>query len=110
MTETSAEQNVRFKFTKSPSYKDIHIDGIWGGVHPGGYIRMAVFKDLSHLPNVVEYDVSQDGRLGTEISRELPDGITREIEVDISMNLNVAILMRNWLNARIDELRPPDSI
>lgn len=106
MTDTSAEPRIRYKFTKSPLYRDIHIDGIWGGVHPGGYIQMAVFKDRSHLPNVVEYEVSEDGRLGNEISRNLPDDITREIEVDIAMNLNVATLMRDWLSERIDELTP----
>ena len=67
---------------------------------------MAVFKDKSHLPNVVEYEVSEDGRLGNETSRSLPDGITREIEVDIAMNLNVATLMRDWLSERINELTP----
>ena len=106
MTETSAKNRVRYKFTKSPHYRDIHIDGIWGGAHPGGYIQMAVFKDQSHLPNVVEYEVSEHGRLGNETSRENPDGIKREIEVDIAMNLNVAIVMRDWLSARINELSP----
>ena len=98
MTDTPAKPRVKYKFTKSPLYRDIHIDGIWGGVHPGGYIQMAVFKDKSHLPNVVEYEVSEDGRLGNETSRNLPDCITREIEVDIAMNLNVATLMRDWLS------------
>ena len=106
MTDTSERHGIRYRFTKSPLFRDIHIDGIWGGVHPGGYIQMAVFKDKSHLPNVVEYEVTEDGRLGKETSRDLPDDITREIEVDITMNLNVATLMRDWLSERIDELTP----
>ena len=106
MTDISGKPGVRYKFTKSPFYRDIHIDGIWGGVHSGGYVQMAVFKDKSHLPDVVEYEVREDGRLGKETSRDLPDGITREIEVDIAMNLNVAIVMRDWLTARIKELTP----
>ena len=65
---------------------------------------MAVFKDRSHLPDAVEYEVSEDGRQGVETSRDVPDSITREIEVDIAMNLNVAILMRDWLSERIREL------
>ena len=104
MADTSAKSRIRYNFIKSPNYKDIHIDGIWGGVHPGGYIQMAVFNDKSHLPDVVEYEVREDGRLGNETSRDLPDGIIRELEVDIAMNLNVAILMRDWLSERINEL------
>ena len=65
---------------------------------------MAVFNDKSHLPNTVEYEINNEGRLGNDIARTLPDGITRELEVDITMNLRVAILMRNWLSERIAEL------
>ena len=104
MTDKPTRNHVRYNFTKSPLYRDIQIDGIWGAVHPGGYIQMAVFKDKSHLPNAVEYEVSEDGRRGVETDRDLPDGITREIEVDIAMNLNVATLMRDWLSERIKEL------
>ena len=68
---------------------------------------MAVFKDRSRLPDAVEYGVGEDGRQGVETSRDVSDSITREIEVDIAMNLNVAILMRDWLSERIRELAPP---
>ena len=104
MVGTSSTQSVKFRFTKSPTFKDIHIDGVWGGVHGGRHIRMAVFRDQSHLPNVVEYELGKDGRLGGETSRELPDDITRELEVEIEMSLAVATLVRDWLNARIVEM------
>ncbi len=109
MTDASIKSHVKYNFIKSQQYRDIQIDGIWGGVHPGGYIQMAVFKDKSHLPEMVEYEVGEDGRIGKESSRELPDGITRVLEVDIAMNLNVAIVMRDWLNQRIRELSPREA-
>ena len=109
MTDDSRSSQVRYKFVRSPSYRDIHIDGIWGRSHPGGYIQMAVFKDKSHLPNVVEYEVQEDGRLGKETGRDVPDSITREIEVDIAMSLNTAIIMRNWLSERIVEMTTTES-
>lgn len=65
---------------------------------------MSVFKDRYHLPDVVEYDVREGGALGEEISRSVPEGITREIEANLVMNLNTAVVMRDWLTARIDEL------
>ena len=68
---------------------------------------MAVFKDKSHLPEVVEYEIREDGRIGNETSRDLPDGITRELQIDISMDRKVAILIRDWLSERIKELTPP---
>ena len=110
MTDSPTRTHVRYNFTKSPIYRDIHIDGIWGGVHPGGYIQMAVFKDRSHLPNEVEYAVSEDGRQAGETSRDVPDSITRVVEADIAMSLNVAILMRDWLSERIDELAPARTV
>ena len=110
MTNRPTRTRVKYNFTKSPLYRDIHIDGIWGGVHPGGYIQMAVFKDRSQLPNEVEYAVSEDGRQAGETSRDVSDSITRVVEADIAMSLNVAILMRDWLSERIDELAPARTV
>ena len=107
MDEDTKADSLIYDFVESPHYREIYADGVWGGLHPGGYIQMTIFKEKSYLPNSVEYNVSEGGLL-EEKERILPDTVTRELEVDVRLTLNTAILMRNWLNDRIDELTSPE--
>ena len=103
MNNEAKAESVTYDFVRNPLYREIYADGVWGGVHPGGYIQMVIFKDKSYLPSSVEYSVQEGGRL-EESDREMPDRITRELEADVRMSLKAAILMRDWLTARIDQL------
>lgn len=103
MNDDSTGQSLTYNFVESPHYREIYVDGVWGGLHPGGYIQMAMFKEKSYLPNAIEYNVLEGGRL-EERGRILADSITRELEADVRLTLNAAIMMRNWLDARIGEL------
>lgn len=96
--------SITFHFANSEHFREIYADGVWGGVILGGRIQMAIFRDRYYLPEHVEYDVRDDGVLGNEISRSVPEGVSREIETNLIMNLNVAIDMRDWLTARINEV------
>ena len=64
---------------------------------------MAMFKEKSYLPDAIEYNVLEGGRL-QERDRILAGSITREFEADVRLTLNTAIMMRNWLDERISEL------
>lgn len=103
MSEDSIDNSLTYNFVESPQYREIYVDGVWGGIHPGGYIQMAMFKEKSYLPSAIEYNVLEEGRL-EERERILADSITRELEADVRLTLNTAIMMRNWLDQRIVEL------
>ena len=107
MNEEPKADAITYRFVESPHYREIYADGVWGGLHPGGYIQMAIFKDKAYLPTSVEYNTSDEGRLD-EVGRELPNIIIRELEADIRLTPNAAILMRNWLDEQIAALTPAE--
>ena len=78
---------VRFNFRKSNYFRVIHCDLARSDLSPGGNIAVTVFSDSIGHPSSVVRGLSEDGSLGTEISREGdPDDeivIDREVEAKI---------------------------
>jgi hypothetical protein len=107
MVETPIKMTgeLEFHFEKANAFRVIHVDGAYGGISPGNrMIHMAVFSERTPLPKLVVHAVA-DGILGVEIpeKRITKSGIFREVEADLVMSLDIAISIRDWLNARIEE-------
>ena len=86
-------------YVKSNFYRVVHADGIFGGGTPTpGNIMMTVFSHRVPLPEAT----FNDG-LGNEIlsKRMTKYGIENEYEVSITMNLETARIMRQWLDNAI---------
>lgn len=100
---SDGQQKIAFNFLKSPQYRTIHADGVWGGVSPRGWICMSLFSERSPLPNTIEYSLTEEGKLGEEVVREGKAGIVREIDVTALMDLKLAKALRTWLDDKIAE-------
>ncbi len=99
-----AVKELKFHFIKSNFYRVVHGDGIFGGITPTGKIQMAVFSQRHPFPQVTVHRM--DGNLiGPEIERISKDGIVREIEVGIVMDLELAISLRKWIDDKIVTLQ-----
>lgn len=97
---------VTFHFEKSNFFRVIHVDGAFGGLLPNASgIQMAVYSERSPLPKMVVHS-AQDGALGAEIidKRVVREGVFREVEASLSMSLDTAMALRDWLSGRINEL------
>ena len=97
---------VEAEFVKSNFYRVVHADGAFGGMTPNGQIRMAIYSEFQRFPHTITYDISS-GR-AQEIGRypepgSGPPPVTRELEVDIAMNLSVARVIHQWLGNKIGE-------
>lgn len=87
-------------YVKSNFYRVIHADGIYGGGSPTpGNIMMTVFSHRIPLP-----EQSANDSTGKEIvqKRVVRYGIENELEVSIVLALNTAKIMRQWLDAAIN--------
>jgi hypothetical protein len=49
--------------------------------------------------------LEDDGSLGNEVTREGRNGYIRELDVDVMLSLQTAIVLRDWLSQKIDEVR-----
>jgi hypothetical protein len=96
-------KELNIHYIKSGCYRTFHVDGIFGGITPSGKIHAAAFIERQVLPEIVRQEVKSDGMLGSEVSRVTKQGITREIESGLIMDISVAKTFRDWLDKKIEE-------
>lgn len=108
-SQTDSDPQIEFHFIKANSFKVAYADGVFGGVSPKGALRMSFFNERLALPKSVTHKVVQEGdavRVGEEIvaKRNSLNGVVREVEVDVVMNLESAKAFQLWLGNKIKEL------
>ena len=99
----AAPSSIDFHYIKSNSFRVVHGDGVWGGTTPRGYIAMSFFSERSPIPTKLTHEVSPSG-LGEETDRESREGIIREVEVEVLVDLDTAKSLIPWLEGHIRAL------
>lgn len=90
MSTTSEESNtVTFHFIKGPRFESHKIDGAIADYVPGG-ISLAFFVERTAIPQSVTHQFEADGSLGKVCSATGKDGIVREIQTGIILDLDEA--------------------
>ena len=97
---------IDFHFIKSPHFRVIHADGVWGGATPSRNIAISIFSERLPIPRVIKHQIDDDNRLGAEIEaeRNTKTGVVREVEAELIMNKATATALVEWLNKYIEEL------
>ena len=62
---------------------------------------MTVYSERAAIPKSITQKIDKEGNLGDEIGREGLGGIVREMEADLLFTTDEAILLRDWLDAKI---------
>ena len=64
---------------------------------------MAIYNERHAIPQETVQEIKPDGTLGEVIQSEtvVREGIVREMEVDVLMNVEVAKSVINWLEDKI---------
>jgi len=112
-TPTTETAKLQFHYIKGPNYRELFCDGAIGGITPSGKrICISFYAERGPIPRLLEYDVHSPGKgqpvqldeAKTSPSRiESRDGVVRHIESSIYLDVDVAKLLVEWLNARISE-------
>ena len=96
--------SITLSYIKSNYFRVVHADGAIGGFTPRGEIFVSLYSERAPLPNVTVQAV-ENGQLGKEIIEQRKgsegEGILRELEVGVVMDLNVAKSLVTWLEERI---------
>ncbi|MGI0085429.1 MAG: hypothetical protein ACREBQ_10140 [Nitrososphaerales archaeon] len=103
MSDSSAK--AKFDFIKSPMFRVIHADGVFGGMTPRGSIFLSFFSERFPIPTTIVHEIRSSGELGDEIrsEREGRKSIVREVEVGVQLDLGVAKAFLLWLQQKIEE-------
>jgi hypothetical protein len=102
-------ETIQFHFVRSPHFRVIHSNGAWGGVSPHNEISVTFYSERRAFPQQVTQEISVEGRLGDERGRIGPEGIEREMEVQVMMSMEEAIRLHSWLGGKIEEWRSATS-
>jgi hypothetical protein len=96
---------VKFYFIKSNFFRVVHADGAIGGLTPSRQIFISVYNERAAIPKIIEMNISPDGHLGEEISREGKEGLVREMEMGIILNGHAAELLAETLLESVKALK-----
>lgn len=110
-TEEEKPGTVTFHLIKSPMFRTIHVDGVFGGTTPRGFINMGLYSERAPFPKQTTHVLAEDGTVDKEIVdiRVQRDGPVREIEVNAVIDLRLAKSLIVWLNSKIDALDNKES-
>jgi hypothetical protein len=97
-------KEIEFDFIKSNFFRTIRADGAFGGLSPNGAIHMAIYSERQAIPTKMVHTV-KDGKLGPEIRlrRQSRKAIVREVEVDVVLEIQQAIVLRTWLDDKLQQ-------
>jgi hypothetical protein len=98
-------KEIEFDFIKSNLFRVIRADGAFGGLAPNGVVHMALYSERQPIPTKVVHTVISNTQLGPEIQekRQGRKAIVREVEVDVTMDVGQAIVLRDWLTDKINQ-------
>jgi len=99
------EPQISFHYIKSKSFRVIHVDGAWGGTNPKGYITIAFFSERSPIPRQLTYDINKDGDLGDLVYVDTKEGVIREVEVEVVLDLESTKGLIQWLQDRVEMMQ-----
>jgi hypothetical protein len=96
---------ISFEFIKGTYFRVIHVDGAWGGLTPQGKMSIAVYSERLPIPQKTVQSLLPDGSLGPELTEERVSrqGIIRELEADLIMDISTARILHAWLGEKIDQ-------
>ena len=100
-------EEVEIHYIKAAGFRVIHADGVWGGPTPRGYISMSFFSERTPIPKRMVYDVPKSGIIKGDAppkETEARQGIVREVEADVMVDLETAKSFLRWLQQKVDVL------
>ncbi|TIT12270.1 MAG: hypothetical protein E5W85_15355 [Mesorhizobium sp.] len=93
---------IKFHYVKSPLARDLHIDGVYGGMNPiNGQMNIAIFAERPPIPTSLTIEVT-NGELGKELEREGKDGVVRVVQDTLYMDFATAYVIHKWLGSHIE--------
>jgi hypothetical protein len=90
----------------SPSYRELYIDGAYGGVTPRGHISLSFFAERFPIPKSTDFEIDVTKSSMTKISdsNDSKTGVLREYEIGIYMTLESAKSLSDMLQKKVLEL------
>ncbi len=98
---------IKFDYIKSNFFRSIRADGAWAGTNGFSDVVLSFYSERTPIPKQTVHQLSEQHKLGDEISAEriTRDALVREVEVSMSMSLEVAESLRDLLGRQIKAIQ-----
>ena len=111
--EPPKPETIRFVYEKGRHHRSFHADGAWASSTPLGEVQVSFYNDLHPIPATVVHALSEGGKLGAELSRDVRDNdVVREVNVTVVMNpptIKALMILLGSILAKIEkETATPD--
>ncbi len=95
---------VETHYIKNHDFKTVEGSGIFGGLTNNGQININFFTDRAPIPKKIILEVdSVTGKIIQEVERDSKEGIIREVQFGVLLNIETARNIVDWLNQKIEE-------
>ena len=95
------KQTVKFIYIKPDN--PIHaVSGVYGGPSKFVGIDMHFFYERTPIPDQTIRELNDDGSVGKIISQSRSNGVIREVQCSINMDILTAKTFAKWLQEKID--------
>jgi len=105
MNEAPSDK-LRIEYVKSNFFRVVRADGAIGGTSPRLELFVTFYNERFPIPKVLVYNTTPDGAPADEVrsERESKEGVIREAEIGITMDLPTAKSFAVWINEKVAEL------
>lgn len=99
-------QKIKFDYIKSNLFRTTHADGAWAGTNGFSDLILSFYNERTPIPKQTVHQLVDQHTLGEEIIEEriARDAVVREVEVSVSMSLEIAKALRTLLNNQIEAI------
>ncbi|NVJ46463.1 MAG: hypothetical protein HWE07_05020 [Cytophagia bacterium] len=95
---------IETHYIKNHDFKTVEGSGIFGGLTNNGQININFFTDRAPIPKKIILDVDPStGKIIQEIERDSKEGVIREVQFGVLLNIETAKNIVGWLNQKIEE-------
>jgi len=108
MSEVDKEV-VDVHYQKSPSYRVVLAEGVYGGLTPKGTIISHFFTERWPIPKSSSLTIV-GGKSVSETTTEILSGVVRSVDVGVVMDFNMAVAYYHWLREKLEHLRVQNGI
>jgi hypothetical protein len=90
---------------KSNQFRQSHTDGASAGITPSGHININFYSQRNAIPKETVFELNEDGTLGPlkNVSKDSKNGIIREYDFGIHVDIDTCIGIKNLLEQKIRE-------
>jgi hypothetical protein len=87
------ESEIEFNYIKSNSFRVVHADGAMGNGTPRGNLFLVFYSERFPLPDSQTFGINDNGKIISEVfdKRKVnSNGVMREVEIGVMLDINVA--------------------